>query len=577
MTATKRLRDYISGYTRQILIGILFVVVSIGVEFAIPFITRYAIDDVVARNIDLPKFLLYAGLYLGASAIAALFGLLTRRTILNMSHSAVADIRTDLFNHLSRLDYAFFSKSRTGDIMNRSSSDLDSVRELIGYGIHQGARTLIGFIVAFAIMFSINTSLATIMLVLFPIISIFSFVLLKALRRRYEKTQEQFSTITNFTQETLTGIRTIKGFGIESRRFDGFGRLNLEYIDKKMALSRTEAPIWPMMGFFFSLGVVLLLLVGGQLIIRNELTLGQFVQFLQYLNRLQWPMIALGWTLGVMQRGWVSWGRVRKIMDTEPEIKFLGEESMPASTNLEYRDVSLNLGGQTILKDIDLSIEPGSSLGITGPTGSGKTLLVWLLVRLIDPTTGMISLAGRDIRQFKIDELRKRIGMAPQEPFLFSESLAYNIGFGLDAGDSETIEWAAEVAQLGLDIKLFPEGYETLIGERGITLSGGQKQRTAISRAIARNPDILILDDIFSAIDTQTESKILEQLLPLLESRSTLLISHRVTTLRHTDRIVVLEGGRITQQGSHEELVSQPGYYRDLDEMQRLEARLEAE
>ncbi len=572
------LKTYIRRHRWTALLGILLVFASVAITVSVPFITQVAVDTIRSGDFTIPQLLGYSGLYLLAAAVAGLAALFMRRVLLSLSHQIEFEIRRDVFDHLTQLDHEFYSRERTGDLMTKMTSDLSSVREFVGQGLLQGARTTLGFTMAFGVMFTINAQMAWVMLILLPCISLLFFALLSLIRARYEASQEQFSIISNFAQENFGGVRTVKGFGIEQRQEGLFGKLNEEYIDRKMSLSRVERPLWPMMTFLFSLGVVLLLLVGGRQVIDGHMTIGQFVQFTQYLFILQWPMLALGWTVNLFQRGRASWKRIQSITETRPSIRDddrTDASAQPDGGGIRFEDVGLVMGDTRVLEGINLEIPDGATIGITGPTGSGKTLLAWLIPRIIEPRAGRVLVDGHDVRTVPLERLRRHIGVAPQEPFLFSDTLANNIALGLPETNEEKIVWAADIAQLSPDVDYFPGGYETVLGERGVTLSGGQRQRTAISRAIAKKPPILILDDVFSAIDTQTEANILQRLRPVLEKRTSILISHRVSTLRHADFIVVLENGHITQKGSHDELVRQPGYYRDLDEVQRLEARLE--
>jgi ATP-binding cassette, subfamily B, multidrug efflux pump len=346
-----------------------------------------------------------------------------------------------------------------------------------------------------------------------------------------------------------------------------------------MSLCKVEAPVWPLLGFLFVLGNLLILLVGGRLVILEEMSMGTLVQFQQYMLYLQWPTLSMGWALSLIMRGRASWGRVKKILDAQPDVRD-GEQTnavlQQVSGDIEYRQVSLEIGGTTLLDDLNFTIPEGMTIGVTGPTGSGKTLLAGLLTRQVDPTSGEVLVGGHDVRTFPLEVLRRDIRTAPQEPFLFSDTLASNISFGLEEPGEETMEWASEIAQMTRDAEDFPSGFETVLGERGVTLSGGQRQRTAIARAVASNPHILVLDDTLSAVDTHTEAEILSRLLPVLKERTSVLISHRVSTLKYAELIIVIENGRVSQMGRHEELTQQEGYYRELDLMQRLEAQLEA-
>lgn len=582
-----QLKGYILRYRVPAALGFLSVLGSICLGLYSPFILRRAIDGLESGTLAAPELAWLAASFLGVSLLASVFSIFMRRILLGLGHRVEYDIRTDVFGHLTRMDFGFFQRERTGDIMTKMSSDLFSVKDMVGQGLLQGSRILIGFPLAFGIMFHLNTRLALTVMAIIPVISLVFFIVIRMIRSRYDAVQDQFSTISNFCQESFAGIRTVKGFGIEQRMRDRFRALNDRYIDLSMALTRVEEPIWPFMVFMFGMGTLLLLLAGGRQVIDGHLTLGEFVQFNQYLLYLQWPMLALGWTSNIFQRGLASWKRVRTILDAKPDICD-GPRTDASLTSLQgdirFEGAGFSTGGRDLLQDIHLAIPPGQVVGITGPTGSGKTLLASLLCRLIDPSTGRISIGGRDLREFPLALLRARIGLAPQEAFLFSDTLANNIAFGLPSAGSEAafpheekVLWAADIAHLRDDVERFPQKFETLLGERGVTLSGGQRQRTAISRALALDPDILIMDDVFSAVDTQTEARILNQLLPVLRQRTAVLVSHRVSTLKHADRILVLEGGRIVQDGTHEDLVRTPGYYREQDEMQRLEARLEGD
>jgi ATP-binding cassette subfamily B multidrug efflux pump len=573
------LLSYIRKYRRRLLLGSLLVLCSVLFSVCVPFILRFAIDDLSGGQMTLRRLGGYAGGYVLAAALGGLFSLWMRLVIFRAGYWIESEIRDVLFAHLTRLDRDFFRGERTGDLMTRMNADLAAVRELIGQGFLQGCRTGFGFVLAFTVMFLINARIAAWLLVLLPIISLVFFALLRHIRRRYEACQEQFSNISSFLQECFSGIRTIKGFGLENRQREGFDQLNQEYIRRNMSLSYIERPVWPLMAFLFAIGMLLLLLVGGRQVIHGHLTLGEFVQFVQYLAFLQWPMLALGWTTNLAQRGLTSWGRIQTVLRAQPRIRdgeWTNHRLDKVGGDVVFRNVTLRMDGRTLLDNVSLTLPAGRSVGITGPTGSGKSLLAALMVRLVEPTLGTVEIGGRDIREYPLAVLRRHIGMAPQEPFLFSDTLARNIALGLEENPPDRIAWAADVAQLSPDVELFPRGYETLLGERGITLSGGQRQRAAISRAIARQPELLILDDVFSAIDTQTESRILQRLRDVVSGRTTVLISHRVSTLRECDHLFVFERGRVTQSGTHPELIRQAGYYRELDEIQRLEARLEA-
>lgn len=579
------LKAYVLRYRRLAMLGFLSVLGAIALGLAVPFLIREAVDGLQTGRLDTTELIRLIGLFLAASTLASLFSIFMRRILLGLAQRVEHDIRRDVFAHLTRMDHGFFQRERTGDIMNKMSSDLLSVKEMIGQGLLQGSRIAIGFPMAFGIMFALHVRLALIVMAIIPVISVVFFFIIRMMRARYDAAQEQFSVISSFCQENFGGFRTVKGFGIEERMKDRFRVLNEKYIDLSMKLSRVEEPVWPFMVFMFGMGTLLLLLAGGQLVIEEKLTLGEFVQFNQYLLFLQWPILALGWTSNLFQRGLASWKRLGTIFSARPvirDIETVDHSLTRVNGDICMEDVNYAEEGRNLLEDISLIIPRGQVLGITGPTGGGKTLLVSLICRLIDPVRGKITINGRDLKEYPLSVLRAHIGLAPQEAFLFSDTLANNIALGLPAAAEglpqpieEKVLWASGIAHLRDDVELFPQKFATLLGERGVTLSGGQRQRTAISRALALDPSILILDDVFSAVDTHTEARILEGLLPVLRERTALLVSHRVSTLKHADRIIVIDRGRIIQDGTHASLAGQPGYYRDQDEMQRLEARLE--
>ncbi len=583
-TSPPPLKQYVLRYRRSATAGFASVAGAIALTMYIPQVLGRIIDGLKSGSMDQSALMTQIGVFLVASLLASLFSILMRRILLGLAQKVEFDIRRDVFAHLTRMDYGFFQRERTGDIMTKMSSDLFSVKDMVGQGLLQGSRILLGFPVAFGIMFSLNAGLALVVMAIIPVISIVFFILIRMIRSRYDAVQDQFSNISNFCQENFGGFRTIKGFGIEERMKGRFRDLNDTFINLNMRLTRVEEPVWPFMVFMFGMGTLLLLVAGGRRVIEGELSLGDFVKFNQYMLILQWPMLALGWTSNLFQRGIASWKRILTILEAQPDIRdgaHTDRNLLLVRGEIRLRDVTFTAGGRDLLRDINLVIPEGQVLGITGPTGSGKTLLVSLLCRLIEPTSGRIIVGDHDLRSFPLAVLREQIGLAPQEAFLFSDTLANNIALGLSpAGEAvmpheDRVLWAAGIAHLSDDVDRFPQKFETMLGERGVTLSGGQRQRTAISRALALEPAVLILDDVFSAVDTQTEAKILGQLLPVLRRRTAIVVSHRVSTLKHADRIIVLEDGRIVQDGTHNELVNQPGYYHEQDEMQRLEARLE--
>ncbi|MBN2704178.1 MAG: ABC transporter ATP-binding protein [Pontiellaceae bacterium] len=578
-TKKSSLKHYFVPHRLAIAATALCGVLTVWSSLTLPYIMRLVIEDLENGTLTPERLWRRIGLFIAVGAVAIIFSRLVRKIPLKLSHVIEYELRNDLFEHLTRLDQSFYRRERTGDLMTKLSSDINIIRDAIGQGLLQGSRTLITLISAAVVMLMTDRQLTGIMFSIFAPMTLIFFLVLQFLRRHQQALQEHVSEVSNFCHESFSGIRCLKGFALERRRNRDFEALNSELIHKTMRLQRSRQLLWPFMDFCFNIGTILTFIVGGKRIIEGTLTIGTMMQFIQYLAFLRWPLLALSWVMSMVQRGKVSWIRVKDILDTQPEI---AEPNVDATNpgkpkaSIRFRNVDVEIGGQLLLKEINLDIPMGTTLGITGPTGSGKTLMTSLIARLLDPTRGEVFLDGKDLRTLPLRALRGMIGYAAQEPILFSRTLEHNIGFGIDDPDMNTIGWAADIAHLHGDIETFPDRYQTILGERGVTLSGGQRQRTSISRAIARRPDILILDDVLSAVDTQTEAAIMKKLQPVMAERTTLFVSHRVSTLRYSDKIVVIENGRITQHGTHEELIQVPGYYAELNTMQQLQEKLEA-
>jgi ATP-binding cassette subfamily B protein len=498
-----------------------------------------------------------------------------------MSREIEYEIRNDLFAHLTRLPLRYYQSRRIGDVMSRAVNDMSAVRMVLGPGIMYAATTVATAAFASALMLRISPWLLA--SALLPLLLV-SFLVRRYGRRihdRFERVQEQLASLSALVQENLSGARVVRAYAQEPSERARFEAANDEYLRRNRALIRTFGALYPGIQLFVGTGAVLVLWLGGRMVIGGAISLGEFVAFSAYLAMLHWPMIALGWVINLFERGEASMGRIAAILDEVPEIRDGEGAAMGAITGrLEFRDLTFSHDGRRVLQDVSLEVPAGTTVAIVGPTGSGKSTLVSLLPRLYDPPPGSVFVDGRDIREIPLATLRSAIGFVPQESFLFSDTVLENVAFGLrrEQGDGASrAEWAAGVAQLDKDVQDFPAGYESFVGERGITLSGGQKQRTALARALAIDPRILVLDDALSSVDTDTEEAILNGLEDVRRGRTTLLVSHRVSTVKDADLIVVLREGRIVERGRHEDLVARGGYYTELHARQLLEEAVEAE
>ncbi len=570
---------YLKKYRRAYVWGTFCVFLHNGIWILFPLVIRRAVNDLQSGPVTAHKLGVNALLLLAVAVSKGVFQFLTRWIVIGVSREIEFDLRNDLFRHLEGLSYSFYQRTRTGDIMARATNDLNAVRMLLGPAIMYSANTLVFTAGALAFMWHISHRLTIYAFLPLPVVSIVIQYFGRRIHERFERIQAMFSDISARAQENFSGVRVIRAYAQEQAEIAAFETSNREYIARSLKLVRLMGMLWPTLETMLGLAIVLVLWLGGREVLHNRITVGDFVAFNTYMVQLTWPIIALGWVINIFQRGTASLGRIHQLMMEKPEItdapgirtSSLGED---LRGDIEFRNLNFAYNGTPVLHDINLHIPAGSSLAIVGPTGSGKTTLVSLIPRIYDAEPGSVLIDGRPLLEYSLANLRHNIGFVPQETFLFSETVRENIAFGVQNASDQDVRWAADAANIATEIENFPEKYKTLVGERGITLSGGQKQRTAIARALIRNPRILVLDDALSSVDTHTEDKILNHLREVTQGRTTIFISHRVSTVRNADRIAVLRGGRIVEFGTHDELLALNGYYTDLYSKQLLEEEL---
>jgi len=571
---------YLKRYWKNLAWGGVAVVAYNLVRVILPLIVGHAIDD-MGGGVTHAKIVHHSLRLLLVASLSAIFLYITRQVIIGASREIEFDLRNDLFANLERQSAGFYHTHRTGDIMARTTNDLNAVRQLLGPAIMYSANCLVFTCAALPFMVHISLKLTLCAVGPLPLASVLVQSFGQRIHRRFERIQAMFSDISAKAQENFSGARLVRAFAQEDAEIASFETANLEYIGRSMHLVRLMAMLWPSLELVLGLGLMITLLVGGHEVVQHHISVGDFAAFNFYMVQLIWPMIAIGWVVNLFQRGTASVIRIDELLKQQPEIVddpalAASDEARPINGSITFRDLSFTYpsGGPRVLDDINLQIPAGSSLAIVGPTGSGKSTLVSLIPRLFDAPDGTILIDGRPIRSYRLAELRRAIGFVPQETYLFSDTIAHNIAFGRpDATEPEILE-AATTAHIANEILEFPRGFETLVGERGITLSGGQKQRVAIARAVIRDPRILILDDALASVDTYTEERILAGLRDAMRGRTTLFISHRVSTARNADQIAVLVAGRIVELGSHDELIARDGYYTALAEKQQLEEEL---
>ena len=581
MRHLRRLIPYVRRHRARMAWGLLCLVLTTALSVASPWVLRYAIDD-LTLTVTRQKLWIYSSFIVAIVLVEGLFRYYMRIVLISISRDIEYELRGDLFAHLTQLSARYFQSHRVGDIMSRATNDMSAVRNVLGPGIMYTANTVATFVGTVVLMMRISPRLLGLALVPLVLVSILVRHFGRRIHDRFEAVQAQLSEMNVIVQESLSGVRVVRAYAQEPHEVARFEAANREYMRRNKSLIRMFGSLYPGIQLLMGTGAVLVVWLGGRMAVAGRITIGEFVAFGVYLAMLHWPMIALGWVVNIFERGEASMGRIAEILEAPPEIR--DEDPEPVSAlrgEVEFRDLTFSYDGKPVFQHVDLKVPAGSTVAIVGPTGSGKSTLVSLIPRLFEAPPGTLFVDGHDVRRIPLAVLRAAVGFVPQETFLFSDTVRENVAFGLRATNVDEdevkrrVEWAAGVAQLARDVAEFPQGYDTFVGERGITLSGGQKQRAALARALAIRPPILVLDDALSAVDTYTEEEILKGLQSVRAGCTTFLVSHRISTVKDADLIVVLRDGAIVERGTHDELVARHGFYADLHRRQLLEEEVE--